>query len=391
MAGKKSVIETGVDKLVRLVSEAKKISVKEAAKELGVSVSSIEEWADFLEEEGIINIQSQFTTVYLVEKKMGKRELIEKVKAVKGEKEDFVRRVDSSINALQRDHEEIKLIDSEFRKIRDLLENNFEKLNKKLNALEDFKKSHHEIERKKREIEEEYEGKILKLESNLKNEQKDYEKVMAAVETELETIKKEREKIDSLKDSEKKMGAKVAEINRMIEQIKKEIEHENDQLDLDDERLDKSEESAKRIKAELDASHKEISHVTDKIKASRKEFEKMEKELVRDLESLGKGQLEKISSYKESKQVVDKFKQFFRQTDEVEALIHKAEKEESDIRDHFEKLAKKVQAFRVITTVPEVKKEMVSLHKELVEIEERKALLATQLKKLRNAMRSVVH
>ena len=53
MALAKSIIETGVDKLVNLVNTSGRISSLDAAKELGVSSAVIMEWADFLEEEGL--------------------------------------------------------------------------------------------------------------------------------------------------------------------------------------------------------------------------------------------------------------------------------------------------------------------------------------------------
>ena len=43
-------IETGVDKLVKLVAKEKKIELGEAAKQLGVSPTVVQEWADFLDE-----------------------------------------------------------------------------------------------------------------------------------------------------------------------------------------------------------------------------------------------------------------------------------------------------------------------------------------------------
>jgi len=389
LAGKKSVIEPGVDKLVKLVSDRKKISVKEAAKELGVSVSSIEEWADFLEEEGIISIQTQFATVYLVEKKIGKKELKEKVKAVKGEKEDFMRRVESSINALQRDHEEIKLIDSEFRKIRSLLEDNFSKLSKKLEKLEDFRKSHREMEMKRKEIEQSYEKKINDLERKLKDDHKEYEKIIASVEAELERIGDEKKHLDQMKASEKELEGKVSEINQMISQVKSEIDKGNRQLDIDEERLKKSEESAKKIKDHIQASSKELDSVADQVKGSHKELRSMEQEFIKDVESLGRGDLQKIGPYKESQELIKKFRTFFTSTKQVEELILNAEKEEDELREHFEALLKKAQAFSVMTSAPDVKKDLDSLRKELLAIESRKTLLGTQLKKLRGMMRAV--
>ena len=59
---KDSLLKTGVDRLVSLIQEKKRISVPEAAKELGVSQIVVEEWADFLEEDGIISIEYKFAT-----------------------------------------------------------------------------------------------------------------------------------------------------------------------------------------------------------------------------------------------------------------------------------------------------------------------------------------
>ena len=42
-----SIIQTGVDRLVQLVKQSKRISVPDAAKTLNVSKVVVEEWADF--------------------------------------------------------------------------------------------------------------------------------------------------------------------------------------------------------------------------------------------------------------------------------------------------------------------------------------------------------
>ena len=390
MAGKKSVIETGVDKLVRLVSEHGKISVKDAARELGVSVSSVEEWADFLEEEGIISIQAKFATVYLVEKKISKRDLVEKVKTVRAEKESFVRRIESSINALERDHEEIKLIDSEFGKIKSLLEGRFLKLSEKLDRLEDFRKSHRQIGVKCRELESDYEKKLKDLDNRLRKEEKSYKEVLAKVDEELANIKKEREKVEQMKIAEKDLHSQVEHLNRQIGHIRDEIEKENKQLEIDEQRLKRSADTAESIRKDVESTSKELDDVSKQFSASRKEIESMEKTFLKDVERLSKGELDKIGTYKESKDIVEKFRKFFDQTREVEEMIHKAEKEEEELKSHFEKLAKKVQAFTAVTSVPEIKNEMSALHNELSEIESRKKLLAVNLMKLRSVVRSII-
>lgn len=71
---KGSIIETGIDKLVNLVKERGRISLEDAAKELRQSTTVVQEWVDFLEDEGIISVEYKLTKPYLVERKLFDKE-----------------------------------------------------------------------------------------------------------------------------------------------------------------------------------------------------------------------------------------------------------------------------------------------------------------------------
>ncbi|MEK6835547.1 MAG: hypothetical protein AABX55_00815 [Nanoarchaeota archaeon] len=61
-------ITTAVDSLVELVNNKQRISLEDAAKELGIPANIINEWATFLEEENILTIEYKFTKPFLVAK-----------------------------------------------------------------------------------------------------------------------------------------------------------------------------------------------------------------------------------------------------------------------------------------------------------------------------------
>ena len=71
-------IETGVDRLVKLVNSEKKISVENAAKKLGISKIVVQEWVGFLEEEKLISIDYKFSKMMLIERKLTDVEVKEK-------------------------------------------------------------------------------------------------------------------------------------------------------------------------------------------------------------------------------------------------------------------------------------------------------------------------
>src|SRR3989338_5754464 len=101
-----SVIETGVDKLVNLVKQRGRIALADAAIELGVSTTVIQEWVDFLEEEGIISVEYKLTKPFLVERKLTKKEVDEKAKEFSNKKDVFVRKAEVSLSFLKKEEDE---------------------------------------------------------------------------------------------------------------------------------------------------------------------------------------------------------------------------------------------------------------------------------------------
>lgn len=60
-----SQVETGVDQLVHLLRDKKKISMEDAAKELKMALPTIQLWVDFLVEEKIVGVEYKFTKPFL--------------------------------------------------------------------------------------------------------------------------------------------------------------------------------------------------------------------------------------------------------------------------------------------------------------------------------------
>lgn len=63
------IIQTEADRLISLVDTKGKITAKEASKILGIKERQIEEWADFLEKHGILNLKLNFFNLKLISKK----------------------------------------------------------------------------------------------------------------------------------------------------------------------------------------------------------------------------------------------------------------------------------------------------------------------------------
>lgn len=58
-------LKTGVDQLMELVRQEKKLSVAEAARKLSLPERTVQSWVDFLVEEHVLGIEYKFTTPYV--------------------------------------------------------------------------------------------------------------------------------------------------------------------------------------------------------------------------------------------------------------------------------------------------------------------------------------
>jgi hypothetical protein len=59
------MVTTGVDDLIKLLSEYPKLSVEEVSRRLNISKKILKSWIDFLVEEKILGIEYSFTTPYI--------------------------------------------------------------------------------------------------------------------------------------------------------------------------------------------------------------------------------------------------------------------------------------------------------------------------------------
>jgi len=129
-------IETGVDKLVELIDSKKKISVDDAAKNLGISKVVIQEWADFLEEEKIISIEYKFSKTFLLERTLSEKEVKVKKKEYSSEKDAFVRKVEISLRNLEKDSLGLANIKKEFESLKKQIGGEIEKVRSEVKELE---------------------------------------------------------------------------------------------------------------------------------------------------------------------------------------------------------------------------------------------------------------
>src|SRR3989338_1865042 len=148
MVMESNLIETGVDRLVKIIKERGRIALADAAKELGVSTTVIHEWVDFLEEEGIISVEYKLTTPYLIDRKLTKKEVEEKAVEFAGKKEVFVRKAEVSLSFLEKQADELKKVKNEFDKLKSELGIELDTVRSEMQEMEKYQQLKTELQKK---------------------------------------------------------------------------------------------------------------------------------------------------------------------------------------------------------------------------------------------------
>jgi len=167
-------IETEVDKLLELLKERKKVSIPEASRKLGLDKKTIEEWADFLEEEGVIRIEYTLTTPVLVLKEINEEEVKKKEKEINLKKSILIEKAENLAKNVEKNEKYFEELKKELDQIKKYLGKDADKIQKELKEIEEYnnlkKKSEEVINNQKRE----YEKKIAELQDYIQKEQKKY-------------------------------------------------------------------------------------------------------------------------------------------------------------------------------------------------------------------------
>ncbi len=132
------MIETGVDRLISLVNEKKKISFKDAAKELAVDISTVKEWSSIMGDEDNVIIEYKFTTPFLVmkgETKKSKAPKNQKIDKLHKEKEEQIKKVEESIGSLNEHQTGIEQAKERISGIKDDLAKHSSELQKQISGL----------------------------------------------------------------------------------------------------------------------------------------------------------------------------------------------------------------------------------------------------------------
>ena len=380
----KALLKTGVDELVRLIKEKNKITVSDAAKGLGVSQDAIDEWADFLEEDNVIDIEYKFANTWLINKKLQKGEIKEKIKNVEAERSIIIRKSESLLNLLDNEGGDITKIKKEFNKIKDEIHSEANSVHDELEELEKYDELKNKVERNIKNQDKDFKNKITEIGEQTSRMQKKYSDLLKKIGIEEKEIKKQKLKGKSIQKTEDKLKNNIKNMHDSIKKLKKELGKENEYLKSSDDHLNHLKELAKKTKETTTLQKRKIPPLIKKNKEYQMKIKKSQEDIVKKV--FKKSMLIK-NNINESKKLSTKFKKFFEKKMEAVDLIDKINEDKDNLRKELTNFIKKAKAFKVLTKTKDIQKEINVMEKKFKDIDNKKNVFEKEITKISSLLK----
>jgi len=373
-------IETGIDKLVGLVGRKKKVSTDEAAKELGVSNVIVQEWADFLEEEGIISIEYSLSKVFLVEKKLTKKEIQKKSKEYGDKKDAFIRRVEVAMHNLDIETKNFEKIKTEFMKLKEGLGGEVEKIHEQLGEIKHYEDLKKNMDQEILNQRKEYNQLMAETELKISAEQKRYEDIIVSIKKERESVKTEEGRLKDVEKEEIILKDKLKALAKVIELIDSKISEERNVIIKSEKRVESLERMADKVEDELKKKKTDI--ITPLIEMSHSHKEKIIKiqdDILNKIKQR-KTDIETLSS--KGREQAANFEKFFSKKSQIDKLFKEVEDNKSDLKKEMETMINQARAFNVAVSTGDMKKHIQELLNRYEKVEKKKQNMKGSMDKL---------
>ena len=345
MAIDESLISTGVDNLIKLVYARGRIKLVDTSKELGISISVLEEWAKVLEEEGILRIEYQLTTAYLVWAGTPYEKTGEKQAEIAETKLSLTRELDGLLASMKGAGDDLKESREKLSKLPSMLDTRFGEVQSQMQLTRKFEAENKKLLKEAESKASELDKRLKKMESGISSVEerskefvsisrdvqvlfKDVESKKSSLEKEISDIRSDMRKLETLKEKYRGMKGSIDALDSKLSSLNKQFQNISKKTDTLHEFKNSLKGSEKEIREDLGLIRKERSNALNELAESRKK-------LLEESEKAG----ERAKKFlEESEKLIDQ-SGLKKKREEIEGLLNVLEEASSQHKELQRKLS----------------------------------------------------
>jgi chromosome segregation ATPase len=377
-------IDTGVDKLLRIVARSKRIELSAVAKELGVPEPLVQEWARFLDEEKLIKIEYTLSRTYLVENVLTKAEVATKQKSYELKKDAFIRKVDIILNQLSSEQDAIAELKKQYNRLESVLGNDFGDLKDDVELLHHFEDLKKCVDDEISQQHKSYEASLREIHTRLALEEERYRQVLDSINAESEKLRVERTNVADIRNQELELVKRIDELNAIVKTLSEKLSLQSADLSQHDKRLQKLRDLAERLRNEIAEQRKKDLVPFEKLSRDQEgRILRIQNEMIEKIKS----RYDKMKAYEgESAEAVKQLSGFFERRKRAGEVIAELNKSEESMRAELVDLILKAKTFDLAVKDSDMNSHIKDLESKFKQFDSKKNAFAAEIAELKTVL-----
>lgn len=336
-------IVTGVDKLMAIVARDQKVSLQDAANELSVPLKVVQDWADFLEEEGLISLEYTLMNTFLVRRRLTPEQLKEKKESYDRKKEAFIRKVDTALKQLEQEGEKFAKIEDRYEKLRETLGSNLDEVQEEVAELQHYEELKKSFDQDLINNKLEYEKTVEQMRKKLGKEEGRFNEILQEISQEVLGLKQDSMEVSDLEKEENVLTSRIDALQNVVNSVVNRLRSEEERVKSHQDRITHLRELAQRVQEDIiERKKRQIEPLVKICSDQEKKIIRIQNEIMDKV----KRNVESMKDYKQTSDEIQKqFGEFFQKRADVEKTMHDLEHINAEMKQELVDLVSKAKAF----------------------------------------------
>lgn len=370
-------ITTGIDRLLRILKEKKKIQLEDLAKELDLDVEVVEDWVDLMEKEDLITTKTKLSKTWVEIKNIDDKKVVKTGNEIISQKQAFSRKIQVAIKALEKDTSGFEDLKNKFNELQGHIKSEIDTVREEMKELESYDKLKKNINKDIEVQKKQYEQFVKAYEDQISDFQKKEEVLLKNLEKEQKHAEELTNKVKDQHDLKKKIENKINDSLVEMSDISKEMNKYMSEISGTEKRIEGLKKDITKFKVVVEKNKEDkIKQLAKKLGVDKEKIERQQDELIKK----SKLTIDEMRTYSETQKILYlNMDSMFGKKIKITEMIEDIEKEKEKLKTELQELNKRVGLFNALKKDDEIKSQMANIEKTMKSYESRKNSLVNKI------------
>ena len=377
-------ITTGIDRLLSILKENKKLSVSDLSKKLNVEKDVVEEWIELLVEEKMVVSSYKLSQQY-VELSSSGVSSVKKIgessaKKISSERDAFKRKIDATIHELESETAGFEELRHHYTAIQSSIKDELRTVRMQMLELEHFDALKKNVAKDIEKQQKDYQKFVSHYHEQVKKYEDSFKIFVSDLAREQKRITDLHKRISLLRKNKEDAEKVLDEAMTQLRDVSKELNSHITEIKAAEKRTGKIQHGIESLEKGAENKKEEfLAKLAKRIGSRKDDIDSRQRELLRS----AKDRIDLIRSYAMTgRKAYERFDVLFKKKIKTLDMFDDIDKEKVELIRELHELKKKVEAFTVLRKYSSVKKQIGDIEKVMIAYEKKKNSLVKKIHSL---------